>query len=288
LNVSVKTWQEGVDFEKDDIVYLPTNTSTTTNFRLGDIFYCKKDHNSSQLRNPFYGRDAKSFWTQDFEWQPDEKFETRLGFQSEEFGNKFKTRRKEENAAVLEIKYLFSSVSDKQALAMLHFLETRAGYRRFRYQIPSIYNRPKIFISESWEHQWNYDNNHTIVIDLTEDKLGVMPKEKADNYYTQASFYRKKFSTDYLSDSERFGYYDGTNNWIDYQTFFSDFDDQSSNPDNFYIPPITDPTFDPGDINSGVFGVDTKSYIGASVEETISTDIPDSWNGNWNKKLSFS
>ena len=277
LNVDVKTWQEGIEFEKDDIVYLPTNTSASTNFRLGNIFYCKKDHRSSLLRNPFYGREAKSYWTQDFEWQTDEKFETSLGFRSEEFGSKFKTRRKEENAVNLDVKYLFSSLSDKQALAMLHFLETRAGYRRFRYQIPSVYNRPKVFISESWEHKWNYDNNHTIVVDLIEDKLGVMPKEKEDNYYTQSSFYKKKFDVDYLPDSERFGYYDGSRNWQDHYAFFSDYDDQSSNPDDFYVPPITPLTLDPIDINSGVFEVDTKTYIGASVEQTISTDIPDNW-----------
>ena len=277
LNVDIKTWQEGTEFEKDDIVYLPTNTSTTTNFRLGNIFYCKKDHKSVFANNPFYGRKAKSYWTQDFEWQPDEKFETSLDFNSEKFGSKFKTRKKEENAGNLDVKNLFSSISDKQALAMLHFLETRAGYRRFRCQIPSIYNRPKVLISESWEHKWNYDNNHTITFDFIEDKLGVMPKEKEDNYYTQSSFYKKKFDTDYLPNSERFGFYDGSRNWYDYYAFFSDFDDQSSNPDDFYVPPITQLIFDPGGINSGVFEVDTKTYIGASVEQTISTDIPDNW-----------
>jgi hypothetical protein len=57
----------------------------------------------------------------------------------------------------------------------MHFLENKAGYRKFYNQIPSVYNKPKVFYAPSWTHTWNYVDSHTIEVNLIEDPLGVIP-----------------------------------------------------------------------------------------------------------------
>jgi len=58
---------------------------------------------------------------------------------------------------------------------MLHFLENKGGYRRFRHQIPSLYNRPKVFYCQEWKHNWVYQDSHNLDVSLIEDPMGVIP-----------------------------------------------------------------------------------------------------------------
>jgi hypothetical protein len=60
---------------------------------------------------------------------------------------------------------------------MLHFLENKAGYRRFRHDIGSVYNRPKVMYCPEWDHTWKYYNSHDLSVTLLEDVLGVIPTE---------------------------------------------------------------------------------------------------------------
>ena len=71
--------------------------------------------------------------------------------------------------------YSFNNISDKQLKTMLHFLENKGGYRRFKHQIPSVYNRPKVYYSPKWTHTWNYVNSNTLSVELKEDPMGVIP-----------------------------------------------------------------------------------------------------------------
>jgi hypothetical protein len=59
---------------------------------------------------------------------------------------------------------------------MLHFLENKGGYRRFKHKISSVYNRPKVFICPEWTHTWVYNNSHNLSVSFKEDPLGVIPK----------------------------------------------------------------------------------------------------------------
>jgi hypothetical protein len=57
---------------------------------------------------------------------------------------------------------------------MLHFLENKGGYRNFRHEIPSVYNRPKAMYCPEWSHTWKYKNSHDLEVTLIEDVLGVI------------------------------------------------------------------------------------------------------------------
>lgn len=165
-----KTWDYG-SYKKYDIVYYPTSSNNLNNF-----YYCTEDHVSSSSTAPL-GIDSK--WTQEFFFEPDIGFqnEVQINSQKLEFKNSYVLRMKtKNNIAPLVLNYKFSNISDRQLRAMLHFLENKAGYRRFRHQVPSVYNRPKVFICSEWSHTWNYFNSHDLEVKLTEDPLGVIPQ----------------------------------------------------------------------------------------------------------------
>ena len=82
-----------------------------------------------------------------------------------------------DNNATFPVDYSFKKISNKQLKAMVHFLETKGGYRNFRHQIPSVYNRPKVFYSPSWTHTWNYFNSNDLQVSLVEDVLGIIPTD---------------------------------------------------------------------------------------------------------------
>ena len=71
--------------------------------------------------------------------------------------------------------YTFSNISDHQLKSMIHFLERKGGYRRFEHQIPSVYNRPKVYYAPTWTHTWVAFNSNNLTVDLVEDTLGVIP-----------------------------------------------------------------------------------------------------------------
>jgi hypothetical protein len=60
----------------------------------------------------------------------------------------------------------------------LHFLENKAGYRRFLLKMDAVYNKPKVFYAPSWNHTWKYQNSHDIEVQLIEDPLGIIPEDQ--------------------------------------------------------------------------------------------------------------
>ena len=165
-----KTWDYGF-YKKYDIIYYPISSNNLNNFH-----YCTEDHVSTEETLPMA---SNSKWTQEFFFEPDIGFQNEVSMSSSklEFKNSFPLRIKtKNNIAPLKMTYKFSNIDDRQLRAMLHFLENKAGYRRFRHQVPSVYNRPKVFICSEWSHTWNYFNSHDLEVKLIEDPLGVIPK----------------------------------------------------------------------------------------------------------------
>ena len=170
LNYGFQEWNDQ-DYEKYDIVYSGVNDNKLDNF-----YYCIEDHEAlnDEVDGP---TGSSSKWSQDFFFEPD------IGFQNDvqlknyitSFKNSFHNRIKDrDNNASFPVSYKFTSITDKQLKAMLHFLENKGGYRNFRHDIPSIYNRPKAMYCPQWSHTWKYKNSHDLEVTLIEDVLGVI------------------------------------------------------------------------------------------------------------------
>ena len=126
---------------------------------------------------------ASTKWTQKFFFEPDQNQDFSVGIKSDvvEFENSFAQRlggkKNTKNIAKFDLSYSFTNITDHQLKSMLHFLENKAGYRRFEHQIPSVYNRPKVYHSPTWSHTWIYSNTNNLSVNLIEDPLGVIPTD---------------------------------------------------------------------------------------------------------------
>ena len=172
LNFDLLIWSTGNSYKKYDIVYTGVNTNELNNF-----FYCSGDNLSSNSNSP---TGANSAWSQDFFFSPDIGFQNDVKIQVTklEFKNSFPLRIKtKNNTAKFDINYKFTNVSNKQLLCMLHFLENKAGYRKFRHQIPAVYNRPKVYYCPQWAHTWKYKDHNDLDVTFIEDPLGIIPTD---------------------------------------------------------------------------------------------------------------
>ena len=170
LNYDFEDYADSTSYEKYDIVYTGVN-----DIKLNNFYYAKEDHTSSADNSP---TGASSKWSQDFFFEPDIGFQNDVQLKTDklDFKNSFPLRIKtKDNNASFPISYKFTSITDKQLKAMLHFLENKGGYRMFRHDLPSVYNRPKVMYCAEWSHTWKYKNSHDLEVTLTEDVLGVIP-----------------------------------------------------------------------------------------------------------------
>lgn len=172
INSPLQQWTSGVEYKKYDIIY-----SGISNNKLNNYYYCSGDHFSSDksIDGP---TGSSSKWTQAFFFEPDIGLQNDVNIKVDkiQFKNSFiqrmKTRR---NLAQTNFSYKFSNVTTKEAKAILHFLENKAGFRRFSHTPQSVYNREKIFYAPSWSHTFKYYDSHDIEVSLIEDPLGVIP-----------------------------------------------------------------------------------------------------------------
>jgi phage-related protein len=170
LNYNLEEWEETKEYKKHDIVY-----RDVYDLKLNNFYYCKEDHVSSLANAP---EQAESSWTQDFFWEPDLGTNTQVDLGAVRYEGGISVFNKiKKNTATFPINYVFSNISDKQLRAMLHFLENKCGYRRFKHKIPSVYNRPKVFICPSWNHTFVYSDNHNLQVNFEEDPIGILPKK---------------------------------------------------------------------------------------------------------------
>ncbi|NVM34331.1 MAG: phage tail protein [Candidatus Lokiarchaeota archaeon] len=169
IEYTYKEWSDGETYEQDDVIYYNNSEIQWDNF-----YYCTGDHVSSASNSP---TGASTAWSQEFYWQPDVNMQNNVNFTTAKFNGVWEQRMKtKKHIALVPLSYTFAGISKKQLLTMLHFLELKGGYRRFRHQIPTVYNKPKIYICNEWVHKWNNPESHDLTVSFEEDPLGIMPK----------------------------------------------------------------------------------------------------------------
>ena len=163
-------WREGETYPKYQAIYFPKHVDKFQNY-----FYSTGSHSSTANNSP---TGANSMWTQQLFYDDDIGLtaETVPTISKTEFRNSFIQRVKEQENihSFQQLRLNYKNIDDAQLKSMLHFLESHLGYRRFQFNCPKIYNRPKIYYCESWQHAWNYENSHNLEIVLIEDPLGIL------------------------------------------------------------------------------------------------------------------
>lgn len=184
VNHSFQKWESGVSFHEDDIVYFEHDLEEPTN----NFFYCSSSHFSALSNHPL---STGQKWTTNLFSQPNDQFSVRTKplVSKTQLKGSFTERIKEQkNIHSLDgLEFNYKNISDKKTKALLHFLEGRLGYKRFEYQPPEIYNRPKTFFSPSWTHQWNYKDSNNLTISASEDPFGMIASGKPNFLLVQDS-----------------------------------------------------------------------------------------------------
>ena len=161
---------------------IKTYTDTTFEFAYNDVFYYPST-NFSQRGYYFYTGQAKgvaqgstgpllpqnsptganTYFTRDFYFKQDIEYDIQenIRIKSVDFKNSTKEYRKDgEYPNVLEFEVKFSKRSNKEALAILKFLDDKAGFKIFNYTLPQPYNKTIQVYCPEWNHTYQfYDNN---------------------------------------------------------------------------------------------------------------------------------
>jgi len=180
-NVPFRGWNAGyASFKKYDVIYYRFNPDGTENEnKLENFYYCSGDNTPSETNSP---TGTSSMWSQKFFFEPDIGVQNDVRIKADvlNYKNSFTQHLKtNSNIATFDMSYTYTDITDRQLKCMLHFLERKGGYRRFEHQIPSVYNRPKVYYCPTWSHTWTYFNSNNLTVDLMEDPLGVIPKAYA-------------------------------------------------------------------------------------------------------------
>lgn len=121
-------------------------------------------------------------WTQSFYFSPD--LVSNLSFESKIFkndlGNFYLNQDVGINPNSLEFPLSFSNRSDKEAKAILHFLEYHNGIDLFDYNGHTFFTGSRKFYAPEWSHTYNFYDNNNISVKLMEFK-GVVDNESEFN-----------------------------------------------------------------------------------------------------------
>lgn len=177
-----RTWQPNQSYNKYDIVWFEHDVEEPTN----NWFYSLEDHTSSLSNNPL---STGQNWTTNLFEDSNEGFSVNQApmVKKSEFKASFAQRiNDQKNIHSFEsIDISYKNISDKKTKSLLHFAESKLGYKRFKHQFPEIYNRPKLFTCASWGHQWNAKESNSLTLSLMEDPLGVEEKGSPSISITQ-------------------------------------------------------------------------------------------------------
>ena len=74
------------------------------------------------------------------------------------------------NKTVLTFDFAFHNRSDKEAIALLKFLDSKAGFKIFEIDLPAPYNKTINVYCPEWSHTYKFYNNHDISAKFLEFK----------------------------------------------------------------------------------------------------------------------
>ena len=169
VNYAFTSWTTGQFYQKYQPVYFEIQGEN----KLGNFYYAVQDHTGALDNAPT----NTGYWTQNLFYPNDIglSVETVPTVNNLQFKNSFAMRIKEQDNIhyFQNVRLSYKNITDFELKSILHFLENNLGYRRFEFNCPKIYNRPKIYFADSWTHSWNYENSNNLDVTLIEDPLGI-------------------------------------------------------------------------------------------------------------------
>jgi phage-related protein len=161
-------WETGASYEKFDITYF-TGQGYKIENRLDNYRYCIENHVSSGENSP---TGSGSAWEKTFFFQPDD--EISIGANN---SNKIKTlgqsrsiytKTNYNDGLIKGLALDFKNRSNKETIAILHFLEKHGSLKSFQMSIPQLYTKNKFFVAKDWSHKFVYKDCNDITVRMDE------------------------------------------------------------------------------------------------------------------------
>lgn len=169
VNYDFENWTTGQFYQKYQPVYFEIQGDN----KLSNFYYAVQDHTGSLDTAPT----NTGYWTQNLFYSNDIglSVDSAPTINNLQFKNSFAIRIKEQDNIhyFQNVRLSYKNITDFELKSILHFLENNLGYKRFQFDCPKIYNRPKIYFADSWTHSWNYQNSNNLEVTLIEDPLGI-------------------------------------------------------------------------------------------------------------------
>lgn len=150
-------------YNKHDVVYLND---------YGYYWFTGADNTTLQNAG-LYPTGSNSLFTQDFYFKPDANYSIALSprYITNELETSSPVFEKDGiNKNVLEFNLTFNNRSDKEALALLKYLDLKLGFQIFETVLPEPYNKELKVYCPQWQHSYKYKNCHDISVTFFEFK----------------------------------------------------------------------------------------------------------------------
>lgn len=163
---AIKPFMLNETYSKHDVVYY-NDTSAS-----GGYYWYTGD--ASTFLNSSQGpTGANSLFTRKFYFKPDLDFKIPLNprFMKNEYEMTSVAYEQDGiNKNVLDLSLPFTNRSDKEAFAILKFLDDKCGFKLFEFVLPEPYNKQLTFYCPEWSHTYNFKDNHDINVKFLEFK----------------------------------------------------------------------------------------------------------------------
>lgn len=181
--ISLTSWKEKlIPFKTSQNYYYDTQTYNKhdyvfeykTNRSSEGFFYYSGDASSINI-SP-YSDDPNNNWTQKFYFSPDlvESINFESSMYKNDLGNFYLNQSVGLNPNFFDFQLSFENRSDKEAKAILHFLENHNGLDLFEYDMFPPYTGTRAFFCPEWSHTYNFADNHSIKARFIESKFNYI------------------------------------------------------------------------------------------------------------------
>lgn len=168
-------WQAGKTYSKHDITYMSGDYVPSVS---GWYYYSGESETVATNSNGPNGGDD-SMWTKTnfyFDVNKGMSIKEAPRFIKQPVQNDYFIRTKDGlNKSLLNMDLNFEGRSDKEAKAIVHFLETHFGKNQFEFKAPAPYDKDnKVFICPKWQHTINYKDNNSISVNFIEFPINLI------------------------------------------------------------------------------------------------------------------
>ena len=168
-------WQEGATYSKHDIAYLSGDYVPN----VSGWYYYTGDNESTATDDNGPNGGLTSLWTKNefyFDLNNGLSVQQAPRYLKQPVQSDYYIRTKDGlNKSLLNMEFSLDARSDKEAKAIVHFLEHRQGKKQFEFTPPAPYDiTGKAFICPNWEHTLNYKENNNVSVNFIEYPINLV------------------------------------------------------------------------------------------------------------------